>query len=127
MPIWIPLEQGRCFYYFRASSFQRSNRKLRTMKKESAPIDKDFREASMAIPPAPIDAVNAKAFQAERDRALAAKSALLSMVKTCYRKHVLGDENIVWNQLEDYLLHALRNDMGDEGFLKWAEAAKENL
>jgi hypothetical protein len=56
-----------------------------------------------------------------------ARSALLSMVKMCYRKHVLGDDNIGWTQLEDYLLHALCNDMGDDGYQKWVEAAKENL
>lgn len=64
---------------------------------------------------------------AERDELSKRHSALLRMVKMCYRKHILGDDSIGWQQLEDTLLNALCNDMGDEEYQKWAEAAKENL
>ena len=40
-------------------------------------------------------------------------------LKTAYRKHVRGDEDIGWDELGDILCNALCNIMGDEAFQEW--------
>ena len=46
-------------------------------------------------------------------------SDLLTAVKAAYRKHVLNDDSIGWKALEDILLDALCNEMGDDGYQAW--------
>ncbi len=44
---------------------------------------------------------------------------LLDACKMAYRKHVLDDDTIGWDELNDCLLDAICNEIGDEGFQQW--------
>jgi hypothetical protein len=44
---------------------------------------------------------------------------LLDAVKLAYRKHVLGDDSLGWTEVENALLDALCNEMGDDKFQEW--------
>ena len=44
---------------------------------------------------------------------------LLSACQLAYRKHCLNDDSVGWNELEDALLSALCNAMGDLHFNDW--------
>ena len=50
---------------------------------------------------------------------------LLEACKMAYRKHHLDDQSIGWDELSKFLLNALCNAMGDEGFQEWLTAQKE--
>ena len=50
---------------------------------------------------------------------------LLNAVQMAYRKHHLGDESIGWEELGNVLLDALCEAMGDDGYQRWVEKAKE--
>lgn len=40
----------------------------------------------------------------------------------CYKKHVLGDDSIGWDELSDKMSCALQEVMGDDGFSLWLKA-----
>jgi len=46
----------------------------------------------------------------------------MHVLKRCYRKHVLDDNSIGWDELCDDLCDALSNTMGDDEFQKWLKA-----
>lgn len=46
---------------------------------------------------------------------------LLHAAQMAYRKHVLNDESVGWHELEDTLLNALCEVMGDKGFAQWLD------
>ena len=46
------------------------------------------------------------------------------VLKMAYRKHVLGDDAIGWDELGDTLKDALCEIMGDEAFVAWIEGVK---
>jgi len=46
---------------------------------------------------------------------------LLDAVKMAYRKHVLDDPEVGWDELSDRLRLALCDAMEDEGFVKWLD------
>jgi hypothetical protein len=43
----------------------------------------------------------------------------LSAVKLAYRKHVLNDDSIGWDELGNCLLDAICNELGDSGYQAW--------
>lgn len=47
------------------------------------------------------------------------KDRLVLAVQAAYRKHVLGDPVIGWEELEDLLADTLCETMGDEQFQEW--------
>ena len=49
----------------------------------------------------------------------------IEAVKLAYRKHVLCDDSIGWVELEDCLLDALCDELGDEGFQLWLDSETE--
>lgn len=46
---------------------------------------------------------------------------LLAACQMAYRKHVVDDESVGWNELADVLCAALSETMGDKAFVKWTE------
>lgn len=50
--------------------------------------------------------------------------SLLDAVQKAYRKHCMGDESIGWEELDDILLNALCNAMGDAGYQQWLRMNK---
>ena len=46
---------------------------------------------------------------------------LLDAVKLAYRKHCMGDDLVSWGEVDQALLDALCNELGDIGFRKWKE------
>lgn len=50
----------------------------------------------------------------------------IDILKLTYRKHVLNDDSIGWNELSDKLCDAICNIWGIENFNKWIEE-HENL
>ena len=46
-------------------------------------------------------------------------TTLLDAVKMAYRKHHLDDPSIGWDELSDYCMMALCNEMGDKEFRHW--------
>jgi len=52
---------------------------------------------------------------------------LLDAVKMAYRKHVMDDPNIGWEQLSETLFAALYNEMGDAEYQKWLLSTRERL
>lgn len=44
---------------------------------------------------------------------------LLEAVQAAYRKHVMDDESVGWQELEDRLQTALQESMGDKAFQEW--------
>lgn len=50
---------------------------------------------------------------------------LLHAVMCAYAKHVLGNEDIGWNQLGDILHCAICNEIGDDAYIQWGERIKE--
>lgn len=46
---------------------------------------------------------------------------LLPVLQQVYRKHVLGDDGIGWQEVSDALHTALTEAMGDHGFQAWLE------
>jgi hypothetical protein len=49
---------------------------------------------------------------------------LLQALKKAYRKHVLNDDSIGWDELGDIMHDAISNDIGDDEFIKWVEDMK---
>jgi hypothetical protein len=49
------------------------------------------------------------------------KMNTLEALKLAYRKHVLGDQNIGWEELCSAIANALCNEIGDEAFQKFVE------
>lgn len=49
----------------------------------------------------------------------------LEALKVVYQKHVVGDQNIGWDELGDMLCNVLSNEMGEGAFCRWADALKE--
>jgi hypothetical protein len=52
----------------------------------------------------------------------------MNVIDACmmaYRKHVLNDESIGWDELGDALQNALCNYMGDGSFQSWLNEIKE--
>lgn len=52
-------------------------------------------------------------------------SSLLAACKKAYRKHVLGDESIGWDELGDILKDAICEEIGDEQFIQFTKRTKE--
>jgi len=48
--------------------------------------------------------------------------SLLEACKLAYRKHVLSDDDIGWDELDDKLLDTLCNVMGEKEFIKWGKS-----
>lgn len=46
---------------------------------------------------------------------------LLNACKLAYRKHVLNDDSIGWEELGDRLLDAICNEIGDDGYQQWLQ------
>lgn len=44
---------------------------------------------------------------------------LLDAIQKVYRKHCMGDDSIGWKELDDVILTALSEAMGDKGFQQW--------
>jgi hypothetical protein len=55
------------------------------------------------------------------------KEILLKAVKMAYRKHVIDDPDVGWNELSEKLHRALRDVMGREAFDKWAEGFRDDV
>ena len=51
---------------------------------------------------------------------------IIEACKMAYRKHVLDDDSIGWDELGDYLLNALCNYMGDGTFQSWMDSLMAN-
>ena len=49
---------------------------------------------------------------------------MLKTLKRVYRKHVLDDKSIGWDELSDELLNTLCEVMGDGEYVSWLNAAK---
>lgn len=50
---------------------------------------------------------------------------LLPALQLVYRKHVLNDDSVGWNELSDAVMHALCEAMGDEAFCLWLARQQE--
>ena len=46
------------------------------------------------------------------------------LIKRVYRKHVLGDDSIGWEELSDDLRDTLCESMGDDEFCQWLESVE---
>ena len=51
---------------------------------------------------------------------------LLHAVMCAYAKHVLGSDDIGWNQLGDILHTAICNEIGDDAYIEWSDRIKSN-
>ena len=49
------------------------------------------------------------------------EAQLLEVIKLFYRKHVLNDESIGWDELGDKLYNELSEILGDKEFCKWLD------
>ena len=49
---------------------------------------------------------------------------LLEACKMAYKKHVLNDDSIGWDELGDCLLSAICNEIGDDGYQAWLNIEK---
>lgn len=49
------------------------------------------------------------------------RERLLDVCKMAYRKHVLNDDSVGWNQLSDALAAVLSDQMGDKEFVRWLD------
>ena len=47
--------------------------------------------------------------------------SMMKVLKMAYRKHVLEDDSIGWNELSDALGSVLAIKMGDDKFVKWVD------
>jgi len=69
------------------------------------------------------------ALSLERGEKQREEGSLLWACQLAYRKHVMDDESIGWDELGDHLLDAICNAIGDDGYEKWkamlAAAEKE--
>jgi len=52
---------------------------------------------------------------------------LLEVVQLAYRKHVLCDDRIGWDELDEILGDALSNGMGPCGFIEWANQIEKEM
>ena len=52
---------------------------------------------------------------------------LLNACKLAYRKHVLNDDSIGWEELGDRLLDAICNEIGDDEFCKWSDFERNKI
>lgn len=52
---------------------------------------------------------------------------LLDAVKLAYRKHVMNDDSIGWDELGYCLLDAICNEIGDDGYQKWISRIRSGL
>jgi len=50
---------------------------------------------------------------------------IIEAYKLAYRKHVLDDDSIGWDELGNFLLNALCNYMGDGSFQSWVNSLKD--
>ena len=50
---------------------------------------------------------------------MSADDQITEALKSAYKKHVLNDESIGWNELSDILCNALCEQIGDSGFQQW--------
>ena len=46
---------------------------------------------------------------------------LLDACKLAYRKHVLNDDSVGWDELGNCLLDAICNEIGDDGYQQWLQ------
>jgi hypothetical protein len=46
---------------------------------------------------------------------------LLNACKLAYRKHVLNDDSVGWDELGSCLLDAICNEIGDNGYQQWLQ------
>ena len=51
---------------------------------------------------------------------------LLEACKMAYRKHVMDDKSIGWDELSDALFEALCNEIGNDDFVIWLSEQKCN-
>lgn len=49
---------------------------------------------------------------------------LLDACKLAYRKHVLDDDSIGWDELGNCLLDALCNELGDDDYQEWLKSIR---
>lgn len=49
---------------------------------------------------------------------------LLEACKLAYRKHVLNDDSVGWGELGDWLLDAICDAIGDDGYQKWLKETR---
>lgn len=52
---------------------------------------------------------------------VSSKDNLLKACQLAYRKHVLNDPVIGWDELGDFLLDAICNEIGDDGYKLWLQ------
>jgi hypothetical protein len=50
------------------------------------------------------------------------ESPLLEVCKKAYRKHVMQDEGVGWEELSEDLAGVLASVMGDEKFVEWLDS-----
>jgi len=48
----------------------------------------------------------------------------IEVLKLVYRKHVLNDDSIGWDELSNMLCDAICNAIGDDEFVKWLDEQK---
>ena len=60
----------------------------------------------------------------KRRRELEPHWTILDALQAAYRKHVQDDDSIGWEEVENKLLDALCNLMGNEEFIKWNEGKR---
>jgi hypothetical protein len=51
---------------------------------------------------------------------------LLEACKMAYKKHVLGDKSIGWDELSDAIFDAICNEIGSDGFTEWLAKQKRD-
>lgn len=97
-----------------------------------AKID-EWKDASMLIDsggdPSGIEPRDLEKELQDRDAEIAelrrAQSVVLKALQYAYRKHVLLDDNIGWNELGDWLWDAICNIMDNEPAIDWLAKARE--
>ena len=55
-----------------------------------------------------------------------ANKALLEACQMAYRKHVLDDDSVGWDELTDILASVLCEEMGDKEFINWLDTTSSN-
>jgi hypothetical protein len=55
------------------------------------------------------------------------KKSLLVVCQMAYRKHVLDDDRIGWEELSENLAMTLSQEMGDKEFVRWLDSISPHL
>jgi hypothetical protein len=59
------------------------------------------------------------------DKVIQLRPFLVTACQMAYRKHVLDDDSIGWDELGEVLKDALCNVMTDENFVEWVKSVKK--